>query len=276
MSHLTYLRLAKTPNTFHQLTGLTKAEFDALISRTSAQWAKIDGQKQHHGRDSHLPTWEDKVLCALMYYRTYVTHTFLGYLFSLHNANICRWLKRVEPVLAKSVCIKKDRSMTPEKILKLIADVTEQPTQKPEKKQKKSYSGKKKRHTLKTEIVVEPTGRIYTVSHTYKGRTHDFSIRKQEKPLPDHAIKYADSGYQGWQKRTSNVTIPIKKKRGMALSDEDKRHNQRLASVRVVVEHVIRRLKVFKILGNVYRNFQRKYHMRFNIIAGLVNMKAGF
>ena len=62
----------------------------------------------------------------------------------------------------------------------------------------------------------------------------------------------------------------------MALADEDKPHNQRLVSLKVVVERVIRRFKVFKILSDVYRNFQRKYHMRFNIIAGLVNMKAGF
>jgi hypothetical protein len=41
--------------------------------------------------------------------------------------------------------------LTAEKILKIIADVTEQPTQRPTKKQKKYYSGKKKLHAPKTK-----------------------------------------------------------------------------------------------------------------------------
>src|SRR6185369_10670608 len=103
----------------------------------------------------HLPTIENKILCALICYRTYVTHVFLGYLFNLHNANICRLIKKMEPLLAKKVTITKDTSLTSQEVLKLLADVTEQPTQRPVKKQKKSYSGKKRRHTIKTEIIVK-------------------------------------------------------------------------------------------------------------------------
>jgi len=90
-----------------------------------------------------------------MYYRTYVSPVFLGYLFNLHNANICRLLGKMEHLLAKKISIKKDRSLTADKVLKILVDVSEQPTQRPTRRQKQSYSGKKKRHTIKTEIVIQ-------------------------------------------------------------------------------------------------------------------------
>lgn len=95
--------------------------------------------------------------------------------------------------------------MTPEKIL---ADVTEQPVQRPKdtKKRKKSYSGKKKMTTIKTEIVIEENGQILSISKSHRGKIHDFRIRKQEKLLPTDSIKYADSWYQGWQKLQKSET----------------------------------------------------------------------
>ncbi|QOD38246.1 hypothetical protein ID128_01520 [Candidatus Wolbachia massiliensis] len=61
-----------------------------------------------------------------------------------------------------------------------------------------------------------------------------------------------------------------------AITEEQKEHNRELASFRMRVENKIRELKIFKILSYVYRNFQKKYNMRFNIIAGLVNLRHGF
>ena len=203
------------------------------------------------------PTIEDKVLCLMIYYRTYITHTFLGYLVGLHNSNICRLFKKMEPLLVKKITIKKDRNLTPEKILKLLADVTEQRRQsaKDPKKRKKFYSGKKKAHTIKTEMVIDKSGKIISVSKSHKGGTHDFRIRKKEKILPPSPIKYANSGYQGWKKIQSNVLIPYKKYRKKPLTPEQKKHNRELASFRMPVENKFRELKIFKILSDVYRNF---------------------
>lgn len=174
----------------------------------------------------------------------------------MHNANVCRLLKKIEPLLAKKATITKDRSMTPEKILKILDDVTEQQIQRPEdsKKRKKSYSEKKRTNTIKTEIVIEEGGRILSVSKSYRGRINDFRIRKQEKYLPIDSIKYADSGYQGWQKLQSNVVIPYKKYRKKPLTTE---HNRRLATFRMRVENKIREIKIFKIMSHIYRNFQK-------------------
>jgi len=203
---LRFTRLKKSLLVFKQLSGLSVAEFEKVVERITQGWKEIEAQKKSPGRHSHLPTLEDKVLCLMIYYRTYITHTFLGYLVGLHNSNVCRLFKKMEPLLAKKITIKKDRSLTPDKILKRLADVTEQKTQRPKdpKERKKTYSGKKKAHTIKTEIVIEESGKIISVSKSHKGRTHDFRIRKKERMLPSSAIKYADSGYQGWQKIQSN------------------------------------------------------------------------
>jgi hypothetical protein len=145
----------------------------------------------------------------------------------------------MEPLLAKKISIEKDRTLTPDKLLRIIADVSEQPTQRPNKKQKKSYSGKKKRHTIKTEIVIREDGKILSVSRSHKGRVHDFKIRRGEKLLPKESLKLADSGYQGWQKLQSNVVIPYKKSRKRPLSKEQKDHNRKV-SIRMKVKHKIR------------------------------------
>jgi len=274
--NVTYERLKKQPVNFLRLTGLKVEEFDKIVIKLKPSFEELESKKLLSGRKSHLATMEDKLLCVFIYYRTYITHEFLGYLFNLHNSNICRLIKKIEPILAKKISITKDRTLTADKVLKIIADVTEQPTQRPSKKQRQSYSGKKKRHTIKTEIVIQETGKILSISKSHKGKVHDFNIRKGEKLLPMTSSKVADSGYQGWQKLQSNVSIPYKKTKKKPLTKEEKQHNKELGSFRVRVEHKIREIKVFKILSEVYRNFQKKYNLRFNVIAGIVNLKHAF
>ena len=99
--HLTYERLKKYPLTFLRLTAVQVKEFDQLLIMVMPALIQMQSKKLCPERKSHLPTIENKILCALIYYRTYVTHVFLGYLFNLHNANICRLIKKMEPLLAK-------------------------------------------------------------------------------------------------------------------------------------------------------------------------------
>jgi hypothetical protein len=90
------------------------------------------------------------------------------------------------------------------------------------------------------------------------------------------SIKKADSGYQGWQKLQSNVVIPYKRSKKSPITKEQREHNRNLASLRMKIEHKFRQIKVFKIMSEVYRNFQRKYNLRFNIIPGIVNFRHPF
>jgi hypothetical protein len=223
---LSYQRLRKHSYTFKRITGVSVKEFEAIADQVRPFFQQLEAKKLGHGRNSHLPTLEDKLVCLFIYYRTYISHIFLGYLFNLHDSNICRTIKKIEPLLAKKITITKDRSLTPDKVLELLADVSEQPTQRNIRRQKRSYSGKKKRHTIKTEIVMQTDGKIVSVSKSHRGKTHDFRIRKSEKPLPRESIKMADSGYQGWQKLQSNVVIPYKKSKKNPLTKEEREHNR--------------------------------------------------
>ena len=44
---------------------------------------------------------------------------------------------------------------------------------------------------------------------------------------------------------------------------------------RRMVEHVIRGLKIFRILAERYRNRRKRFSLRFNLIAGLYNYELG-
>jgi len=79
--------MAKIPYIFRQLTGLKVEEFQKIVEKVRQEWERIEKQKKCHGR---IGTLEDKILCVLIYYRTYITHPFLGYLFNLHNSKP-RW-----------------------------------------------------------------------------------------------------------------------------------------------------------------------------------------
>jgi IS5 family transposase len=105
-----------------------------------------------------------------------------------------------------------------------------------------------------------------------KGARHDFSLYKHSKvKLPKAVACLADSGYQGIGELHAKAQTPIKKPKGGELTDEQKVYNKALASERVVVEHIIRHLKIFRILSERYRNRRRRFMLRVNLIAGLYN-----
>lgn len=238
-------------------------------------WCKLQEQKICAGRKSNITSLENEVLMVLIYYRCYISYLQLGIYFNLDESNVCRHFQKIEPLLAQVLTIKKDRTLSATDLDRVIIDATEIPIQRPKNKkaQKTTYSGKKKRHTLKFEIFTTLNGKILSVSKCFGGKTHDFSIRKSSEHVPKHVEALVDSGYQGIAKLHANSTVPYKRPKGGTLTDEQKTHNRILASRRITVEHVFACLKKFKILGSVYRNFRRKLHMRFNIISGIYNLK---
>uniref|UniRef100_UPI001108146F transposase family protein n=1 Tax=Nostoc sp. PA-18-2419 TaxID=2575443 RepID=UPI001108146F len=69
----------------------------------------------------------------------------------------------------------------------------------------------------------------------------------------------------------TNSQLPHKKPRGGKLTKEQKQSNRTLASRRVLIEHVNRQLKVFRILSQRYRNRRKRFGLRCHLIAGLYN-----
>lgn len=270
-------KLRSRPQTFLRMTGLSVQDFEKVVQKCRPLWeAQVVGRKKVSGRPWGLGDLEAHLLCLLLYYRTYTTHLFLGFLFDVHETCVCRGVKRLEPLLAKVMALKKDRTLSEKDLQEMIVDCTEQPIQRPQKKQKRYYSGKKKRHTLKTEIRVSGSGRITGISKPSPGRKHDFEVYKGEKPPPRSSRVYADSGYQGLDKKHKQTEIPFKKPPKGSLNREEKEYNRALSSFRVKIENKIRELKIFNILSLPFRNFRKGYGIKMNIIAGFVNLKAGF
>jgi hypothetical protein len=122
-------------------------------------------------------------------------------------------------------------------------------------------------------IICEESEEVITTSFG-KGKTHDKKLYRKSgvKLLKSIELK-ADSGYQGLQKERAKVWIPKKKSKLHKLTKDEKRANRELARKRVKVENVIRRLKIFRILGERYRNRRRRLGLRFNLISGIYNFE---
>ena len=111
-----------------------------------------------------------------------------------------------------------------------------------------------------------------------KGREHDFRVCKrsgQVKVLHAEIELLGDSGFQGVLKLHGLSRTPFKRSKRKALTDEQKAFNRLLASERVIAEHVIRRLKVFRVLKEVYRHRRRRFGLRVHLLAGLYNADLG-
>jgi len=83
----------------------------------------------------------------------------------------------------------------------------------------------------------------------------------------------ADAGYQGLTGLHPSSQTPAKKSKLHPLSQEQKASNRVLSQKRILVENIIRRLKIFRILSERYRNRRKRFGLRFNLIAAICNME---
>ncbi len=274
---LTVEKLSRRPETFRRIIGVDVELFKEMAEKILPLWNKRRDNFEDGGRNHSLYGHENHLLVLLLYYRCYVTYEFIGFLFDTHETTVMRAVKRIEKIAVKVLHIEKKRDIDIDDndFEYLIFDATEQPIQRPKKGQKKYYSGKKKRHTLKTQYVVGSDGKIKSVSKPYEGKKHDFDIYKSQKNRDRfHGVpKKADSGYQGINKYDKNAEIPFKKPKKGELATEQKTYNHQLSKKRIKVENVIREIKIFKVLSESYRNRRRSHSIKTNIIAGIVNMK---
>lgn len=96
---------------------------------------------------------------------------------------------------------------------------------------------------------------------------------KESKTAIHISIKCeADTGYQGLIKIHNNSALPKKKIKKNPLTKQDKKQNHKIASSRVMVENVIRDVKIFRIVAEKYRNRGKKFGLRFNLIAAFYNL----
>ena len=140
--------------------------------------------------------------------------------------------------------------------------------------QRHIYSGKKRRHTLKTQVAVDKKTKQVIGTAFANGKRHDVRLFKESRIKINPVIKVInDTGYQGIQKLHSKSELPKKKTQKSPLTKEDKKKNQVLASERVANEHVIGMMKRFNIISDHYRNRRKRFGLRFNLISAIYNME---
>ena len=245
----------------------------------------LHGQIRAFGRPPKLPLC-DQLLFTLMYWREYRTLFHIASAYGLSEAPASRTVRRVENALMRSgrFTLPGKKALRPSAMVwqvvvidatECVIDATE--WQKRPKKRQNFFSGKKKRHTLKAQVVVgQQSGRIVATAFC-AGHTHDFALFKSSRLwLCEKSRCLADAGYRGLNRWHQNSQTPHQKSKHHPLTPEQKEDNRQLSSQRMVVEHALARLKVFGILSGRYRNRRKRnrrkpFGLRFNLLAAICN-----
>lgn len=294
----TYDQIKSKPSLLRALTSLDPAEFDALLLVFHATWdayvheswlSSPPRQRQPGaGRQPVLRTSADKLLFILYYLKVYPLQEVLAFEFGFSQGQACYWIHTLSEVLKRALTtMDQIPQRCPAQLEAFLAargptelgiDGTERPIQRPKDKeqQKQYYSGKKKRHTVKNNVIVTLHGRrVHYLSGTYEGKKHDKKICDDE-PLtfPEGSTLYKDTGFQGYEPAGVHTQQPQKKPRGHELSEEDKERNTLISRIRIIVEHVIAGIKRCRIVKDVFRNTKERFaDVVMEIACGLHNFR---
>lgn len=295
-----YEHLKQHPTVFLKMTGLRLNEFDALIDEVLPQLVEAeqerlqrpDRQRQIGGGRTPELDEGDQILLTIVWLRVYPTHEVLGYLFGVSDSTVSRIIQRVLPILEQAgrdtmrmpdPGRKRRRSLdqmlqdTPE--LAVVIDSFEQKVQRPRDKNERDayYSGKKKTHTLKSQVTVdEDTGAIIDVSDSVAGPTADIKLLEASgimERLPDGVGGIGDLAYVGIDQLHPQglAASPRRKPRGQPRSPEDVAYNTAFSRRRIIVENTIGRLRRYQSLTQTDRQHRQIHAARVRAVAGLVN-----
>jgi IS5 family transposase len=301
-----YEALSRYPSAFRSLTGMTPDEFGNLLAAFVAAQARRRrhsrttrrGQPRRRAAGAGHPHRHDdrhRLLMALVWLRVYPTYELLGFFFGLHKRNAQLNVRDALAVLDTTDDFPFDRPGRDRKKLgslaevmaafpeaRVIIDSKEQRVNRPRgyQAQKPYYSGKKKAHTVKAQVVVDPCGRIESVSDSVPGgANHDLPLLCGSGVLEQLAAgegAMVDKGYVGLKNYYPGVPviIPFKASRGHPLTAEQEAYNREVARCRIVVEHTMAQLNRFTVLRQVFRGQQRGRHGQvIRVVAKLVNRR---
>ena len=105
--------------------------------------------------------------------------------------------------------------------------------------------------------------RVLYLSQTYEGPVSDKRVADEEAldfgardpELDETLVLLQDLGFQGYAPEGVVVLQPMKKPRGGKLTAEQKESNRAISSQRVVVEHAIGGVKIWRIVKEVIRSW---------------------
>jgi len=290
-----YEYLSQNPNVFQKCTGLPVHLFDDLLDDVLPMYLEAEERRLNRpqrqraigaGHPFELAVG-DHVLLTVIWLRLYPIHEVLGYLFGVSDSTISRLIERVLPILEQSGRDgmrlpdpgRKRRRQLPDLLkdipeLTVIVDSFEQRVQRPPNDDS-HYSGKKKQHTLKSQITVDgDTGRIVDVSDSVPGPTADIKLLEASgllDRLPDDIGMGGDLAYLTLSKLRKHGFSPRRKPRGKDRPPEDVLYNKAFSGFRIVVEQTIGQIRRFQSVNATDRNHRRHHGARVTAVAGLVN-----
>jgi hypothetical protein len=293
---LCYDQLKDKPTVLLSFTGLTIAEFEELFIAFEQAWKEIVNEttskprkrKKGGGRKPAIEKMENRLLFILFYLKTYPLQEVIAFFFGISQGQANEWIHRLATVLKKALAnMKQLPERKGENLVELLKqyesmrftqDATERKRQRPkqEEKQREYYSGKKKAHTVKNNLVVHPDSRrVCYLSETVPGKKHDKKLADEGNlTWPKRATLEQDTGYQGFELESVIILQPKKKPRKKELTFAEKFINRAISSGRIIVENVIAGIKRCRILKDVFRNTKDDFaDLVMEIACGLHNFR---
>ncbi len=272
---LRYKTVVSKPRLLRQLTTLTLTELDSLAKKLEPEWkereqirlSRPDRKRAIGQGHPYFGTFPDLILFLIVYTRTNCSNVLLGLVFGLSEPTIIDLSKKLLPLLQDrfipqtKLRKKRARINTLDELIEAYPDLEDViidgcavETRRPKRKQAKNYSGKSKRHEKKIVLSVNrKDGIIIARTKLRPGAVHDKRILDEDilhKRLEDdpNLKKRTDSAWTGEDKNKGWI-VNHKGKRNHPLTKKQKKENKKMSKIRIGVEHTIRRVKVFRRIG---------------------------
>jgi len=256
-------------------TSLTVLEFEDLARRFDLMWSAVRATKTAAGsprqrrvgggRKGCLVSAEQKLFFILLYYKAYPTQDVMGLLFGITQGQVSEWVRQLTAVVGQLLPLQRPARQARQlaevlaaqpELWEIIIDGTERRLPRPQHrgKQKRFYSGRKKRHAVKNVIIVG-RHKVLWCSPTVPARWHDKKVAEQARlRLPKSVALLGDSGFEGLETGPTGAITPWKRRNGRRLHWKRRNFNRLLASTRIVVEHTLASVKRLRILRDEFRN----------------------
>lgn len=276
---------------FRELRVAFGAAYEKDLTQRDEQRAKPRQRGRGAGQKGALPRIEDKLVFILFYFRMYPVQMAQGFFFGMGQPQANEWIHRLSPILKQALgyemqlparepkAIQQVLSACPG--LEFILDGTERPIRRPkdQDRQQQNYSGKKKRHTRKNNVISDKrTRKIKGLSPTVEGKCHDKKLAdEQHWTFPSGSQLWKDTGFQGYEPYGVQTFQPTKKPKGRDLLPEQRQTNATISKQRIGVEHCLGGVKVFRIVHDVFRNLRQDFDdLVMEIACGLHNFRVDY
>jgi len=280
------------------MTSLSLAEFENLLLAFEIEYAlahpptltatgELRQRQIGGGAKSRLASLADKLLFVLVYLKTYMLQTAHGLQFGYSQARANELLHELLPLVQKSLHragyapLRDGAALADAAVGDYQIDGTERRRLRPEnaEKQRECYSGKSKTHSVKNLVVINTrTETVDYLSPTAAGAQHDKKAAEAAQiHYPAGSTLTKDTGFQAYEPAEVHTIQPTKKKRGRALHVHEVLANRLIARARIVIEHIVARIKRCRIVKDVFRNTKAGLDdVVMEIACGLHNLRTEF